>query len=188
MDKKTVIFLDRDGTINRKAGPHSYVTKWEDFKLLPGVAEAIRLCNEHGWPVAVITNQRCVARGLSTLTQIEALHERLNLELEKDGAHIDAFFICPHAAGECTCRKPDAGLFYKAEEWLQNRGISVDKDRSYMIGDAASDMAAGKKYGIRTVYLNETVPEEKITDADLICKDLHEAVLSIIDKGEQNGL
>ena len=91
-----VVFLDRDGTINQEV---HYLHKPEDLVLLPGVPEAIRALREAGFRIVVVTNQAGVARGYYTCQEVEHLHAYLNELLEKDGAHIDYFFYCPHHPG-----------------------------------------------------------------------------------------
>src|SRR5580704_10564173 len=92
-------FLDRDGVINRKAPEGQYVTRWEEVEFLPGVADAIALLNEGGFRVIVVSNQRCVAKGLVTSDEVEALHQRICRELANQGAVIDAVYFCPHESG-----------------------------------------------------------------------------------------
>jgi len=147
-----VLFLDRDGVINKCAAPHEYITSWDKFELLENVPEAIKLMNDSGYKVVIITNQRCIARGIATAKQVEALHERLNEELSMYGAHIDAFYYCPHDIGECNCRKPEIGLFLKAEQ-----NLDVDKSQSYMIGDSESDILAGQRFGVHTIFIGDYV-------------------------------
>lgn len=138
--------MDRDGLINRQAAPHHYISEPEDFEILPGVPEAIRRLNDAGYLAIIVTNQRGVALGMMTLEQVEHVHDYLRRELGKCGAHIDAIYVCPHAQGECTCRKPDIGLFLMAE-----RDFDVDKGRSWMVGDSDTDVEAGKRYGVRSI-------------------------------------
>lgn len=157
-----VIFLDRDGVINEKAAPHQYITRWEEFRFLPGVPEAIYSLNEAGYKLVIVSNQRGIARGMMTMEQLNELHENMCAALEKQGAHIDAIYVCPHNEGECTCRKPDIGLFLQAE-----RQFCVDKAQSFMIGDSASDIEAGERYGVRTILVNN---EDKLGTVQ--CKDL----------------
>jgi histidinol-phosphate phosphatase family protein len=145
--RKTV-FLDRDGVINCCAPPHCYIRRWEDFVFLPGVAEGIRLLNEAGYRVVIVTNQRGVARGLMTLSDVREINERMRTELEANGAFIDQILICPHENGTCDCRKPDIGMFLTAE-----KTEPVDKRYSYMIGDSDTDIEAGKRYGIKTISI-----------------------------------
>lgn len=165
-----VVFLDRDGVINEKAAPHEYITTWDEFRFLPRVIEAIRALNEACYKTVIVSNQRGVARGLMTLRQVDELHAKMCGELARQGAHIDAIYVCPHGEGECHCRKPEIGLFLQAEE-----AFEVDKAQSWMIGDSASDIRAGEHYGVRTILVNS---EEKLGSAQ--CKDLMAAVEYIL--------
>lgn len=150
---RKAVFLDRDGLINRQAAPHHYISAPKDFEILPGVPEAIRSLNDAGFLVIVVTNQRGVARGMLTIKQVNAVHGFLQSELAKYGAHIDAIYVCPHADGECTCRKPDIGLFLMAE-----RDFDIDKSQSWMVGDSDTDVEAGKRYGVRSI-LTDSLPQ-----------------------------
>ena len=165
-----VVFLDRDGVINAKAAPHEYITTWDRFRFLPRVPQAIRLLGEAGYKTVIVSNQRGVARGLMTMEQVDALHDRMCAELARQGAQIDAIYVCPHGEGECRCRKPEIGLFLQAE-----KKFTVDKARSWMIGDSASDILAGERYGVRTILVDSG---EKIGDVQ--CDDLPDAVEYIL--------
>lgn len=150
-----VVFLDRDGVINRKAAPHDYIKSWKEFVFLPGVIDAIRQLNEAGYLVLLVTNQRGIARGLMRHEDVEEIHRNMCRKLEMGGGHIEGIYVCPHDIGECTCRKPDIGLFLKAE-----KDYEIDKEASWMVGDSISDVQAGKKYGIKTIltdHLQEAV-------------------------------
>ena len=138
-------FLDRDGTINVKAPEGEYVTAPEGFEFLPGAERAIRLLAESGWRVIVVSNQRGVALGRMTEADVEAVNARM--------AHlpIAGIFVCPHDRGVCDCRKPGTGLFRQAQE----RFPGIDFERSVMIGDADSDIAAGQAIGARTFRVGE---------------------------------
>ncbi len=146
---RNAVFLDRDGLINRQAAPHHYISTPEDFEILPGVPEAIKRLNDAGFLVIVVTNQRGVARGMLTMEQVETVHQYLQSELAKHGAHIDAIYVCPHADGECTCRKPNIGLFLMAE-----KEFDIDKSQSWMVGDSDTDVEAGKRYGVLSILTN----------------------------------
>lgn len=145
-----IVFLDRDGVINRKPPPHQYVVRWEDFHLLPNVIDAIRLLNNADYKVIVVSNQRCVALKQATYSQIEDIHEKANQLLNHYGANIDLFLFCPHDYGQCNCRKPDIGLFLKAE-----RFFDINKKESWMIGDSSTDIAAGTAYGVNTLWIKK---------------------------------
>lgn len=143
---RKAVFLDRDGVINRQAPIHDYIKTWEAFEFLPGVSDAIRRLNKAGYLILIVTNQRGIARGMMTMETVNEINRRMCQELEREGAHIDGIYICPHEIGQCTCRKPDIGLFLKAEH-----DFGVDKGRSYLVGDSETDVEAGRRYGIRTI-------------------------------------
>lgn len=143
---RKAVFLDRDGLINRQAPPHDYIKTRQQFEFLPGVPEAIRALNELGYLVLIVTNQRGVARGLMTMADVDDIHRYMCDELERLGARVDKIYVCPHDHGQCTCRKPDIGLFLQAEQ-----DYEIDKAASWAIGDSASDVEAGRRYGVRTI-------------------------------------
>lgn len=144
------IFLDRDGVVNQCAKPHCYITKWEDFHFMPRVAEGIKILNDLGYLVLIVTNQRGISRGICTVSEIEVIHQHMCEELARDGARIDGIYVCPHDRYECDCRKPLPGLFYQAKaEWL------IDKKQSYCIGDSKTDIQAGHNYGIQAILIGK---------------------------------
>lgn len=151
-------FLDRDGTIARDI---HYCRRIEDFEILPYVPQAIRLLNQHGFKVAVITNQSGVGRGYFTEETLLQIHKYMKQELAKYGACIDAVFYCSHQPEEkCQCRKPKPGLLLKAAEEL---GINL-RD-AFMIGDQETDIKTGKAAGCHTILIaNRTNGKEEITD------------------------
>src|SRR5262245_28203438 len=98
-------FLDRDGVINRKALKGEYITTWGEMHILPGVPEAIAQLKQAGFRVIVVTNQRCVAKGLITIPELEILHRRMSEKLAAGGAFLDAIYYCPHELDStCGCR------------------------------------------------------------------------------------
>lgn len=147
-NKQKAVFLDRDGTINKYVG---FLMKPEEFELLPEVAEAIKLINSSGYLAIVVTNQPVIARGDVTWAGMEEIHNKMETELGKNGAYVDAIYFCPHHPhkgfeGEveelkidCDCRKPKPGMLLKAAE-----DYNIDLSQSYMIGDTDSDVEAGK--------------------------------------------
>jgi D-glycero-D-manno-heptose 1,7-bisphosphate phosphatase len=149
LDLRTV-FLDRDGVLNEKMPEGQYVTRWDEFHILPGVVEAIRRLNQAGLRVVVVTNQRGVARGLYTIADVEAIHGRFQQELHTAGAQIDAFFICPHDKEACNCRKPLPGLFEQAVAQFPD----IITETSVMIGDSLVDMEFGRRLGMPTIFVD----------------------------------
>lgn len=154
-DVRTV-FLDRDGVLNEKAPEGQYVSRWQDFHVPDGVAEAIASLNQAGKRVIVVTNQRGVALGLYTVADVQALHLEFARFLDQFGARIDAFYICPHDRGECTCRKPLPGLFEQARVDFPE----ISAARSVMIGDSLVDMEFGCGLGMGTIFITEAVQNQ----------------------------
>ncbi|HEV3001502.1 MAG TPA: HAD family hydrolase [Solirubrobacteraceae bacterium] len=148
MTAPAAAFLDRDGTINVKAPEGEYVETPEEVVLLPGAAAAIRVLNEAGVSVVVVTNQRGIALGRMTEDDLEAVHARLASLLAAEGARVDAWYHCPHDRGECSCRKPGTAMLERAA-----REHGIELRRSVMIGDSESDVEAGRRVGARTVRL-----------------------------------
>lgn len=148
--RKPAVFLDRDGVINKDK---NYVHRIEDFEWIDGAREAIRFFNDRGFLVIVITNQAGVARGYYTEEDVHKLNRWMNDELSRIGAHIDAFYYCPHhpEAGighykvNCDCRKPLPGMLLRAfADW------DVDKEYSLMIGDKKKDLEAANSASIKS--------------------------------------
>jgi len=142
------IFLDRDGVLIENRS--EYVRTWSDVEVYP---EAIQsLGHLIGYKVVVVTNQSAVGRGLMTLETARAINNQLIDVFKKRGAHIDGVYMCPHAPdAQCDCRKPNPGLLLQAAN-----DLSLDLTRSWMIGDAWSDLLAGKAAGVRDVALLKT--------------------------------
>ncbi len=180
---KRAVFLDRDGVINRKAAEGEYITRWEDFHFLPGVADGITLLNRAGWSVIVISNQRCIAKGLLTIEKLESIHRRMREELIAAGAGVDGIYYCPHKKeAACDCRKPAPGMLLTAAKEHQ-----LDLQSSWMIGDSETDVEAGKRAGCRTAQLVAN-PECVRGDADLFAGSLIEVSRWILkDSDERDG-
>jgi D-glycero-D-manno-heptose 1,7-bisphosphate phosphatase len=172
---KRAVFLDRDGVINQKAPEGQYVTRWEDMEFLPSVHEAVRLLNQAGFFVVVVSNQRCVAKGLITTVQLDSLHARMGREFEAAGARLDAIYYCPHEyVPACSCRKPQPGMLLDAA-----REHEIDLTRSWMIGDSGHDVEAGRSAGCRTVRLTED-KESVASDSDVVASSLLDAARKIL--------
>jgi D-glycero-D-manno-heptose 1,7-bisphosphate phosphatase len=168
-------FLDRDGVINQKATSGRYITRWEEMRFLPGVAKAISLLNDAAFRVIVVSNQRCVAKGLITVRELDSIHQRMSDELAAAGATIDAIYYCPHEEGPpCGCRKPSPGLLLTAA-----RKHHIQLAESWMIGDSDTDVQAGKSAGCRTARLLEDGATRN-GGADVFASSLLHAVEEIL--------
>jgi D-glycero-D-manno-heptose 1,7-bisphosphate phosphatase len=172
----STIFLDRDGVINRRL-PDEYVTTWAEFEFLPGAQEALRLLTEAGLRLIIITNQRGIARGLMSETDLHDIHARMLAELAQVGALIAGIYHCPHDKNQCACRKPAPGLLFQAQRDFPD----LDFAASVLIGDSLSDMQAGRRAGCRTFLIrNEAEAESDETLAlatDGTARSLYEAAL-----------
>lgn len=154
-NNQKAVFLDRDGTINRYVG---FLTKPEQFELIEGVAEAIKIINQSGYLAIVITNQPVIARGDCSFEELQEIHNKMETELGRYGAFIDAIYVCPHHPDkgfegerpeykiECDCRKPRIGLLNQA-----GKDYRVDFSKSYMIGDSDTDVLAGSTIGCTAI-------------------------------------
>jgi D,D-heptose 1,7-bisphosphate phosphatase len=155
------VFLDRDGTINFDPG---YLKNPDELKILPGVIEGIRKLKEQfGFKIVVVSNQAGVAKGLMTVEDVDAVNARL-VELLKDGnAILDAVYYCPFHPEysnpeESSCRKPSPEMIFKAA-----KDLSIDTNRSYMVGDRASDVECGFNAGVKSILLESENTDKEIS-------------------------
>jgi D-glycero-D-manno-heptose 1,7-bisphosphate phosphatase len=168
-------FLDRDGTINVKAPEGRYIEGPADLVLLPDAAAAIAGLNSTGIRVVVVTNQRWLSRPDADVDAFAATQARLDVLLEREGAWIDATYHCPHAIGVCDCRKPAPGMLEQAI-----RDLGVDVGASLMIGDAVSDLMAGRAMGMTTVLLDAHRSAHPL--ANIVAVDLADAVCTMLER------
>jgi len=162
------VFLDRDGVLNRKAPEGDYITTSGEVEVLPGAPEALARLNAAGARVVVVTNQRGVARGRMTLSDLDAVNARLAALLAP--GRWDALYSCPHEGGACDCRKPGTGLFEQARA----ADPAIDFADAAMVGDSPSDMQAGRALGLRTVLVGGERGGGELADA--VVPDLAAAV------------
>lgn len=156
-NKQKAIFLDRDGTINKYVG---FLTNIDEFELIDGVAEAIRMINKSGYLTIVVTNQPVIARGEVSIDELEEIHNKMETLLGQQGAYVDDVLYCPHHPhkgyeGErveykidCTCRKPKPGMLLSAAE-----KFNIDLSKSWMVGDGENDVEAGRNAGCHVMRI-----------------------------------
>ena len=147
-----VVFLDKDGTLIEDL---PYNVDPRRIRLAPGASQALRLWAEHGWSIAIITNQSGVARGYFALEDLDAVADHLAAVVREHGGTWAGFYACPHLpdgineyAIDCDCRKPEPGLLQTA-----SRELEVSPQASWFIGDTWMDMAAGNAAGCRTILV-----------------------------------
>jgi D-glycero-D-manno-heptose 1,7-bisphosphate phosphatase len=178
------VFLDRDGTINVEK---DYLYLPEDFELIPGAAQAIRMLHEAGFLVVVVTNQSGIGRGYYDEDALVRLHRHMDDLLSREGARVDAYYFCPHhpEAGEggyridCDCRKPLPGMLFRAAA-----DLNIDLASSYIIGDKMADVEAGLRAGCRSILVETgygATEKEKLSQDTPTFATILEAARWIID-------
>lgn len=144
---RPAVFLDRDGVINENRD--DYVKDWTEVRFIPGALAALACLSTLPFSIVLITNQSAIGRGILTLEQVEAIHRRLVTEIQAHGGRMDGVYYCPHHPDVgCDCRKPQPGLLYRAAQELE-----LDLARSYLIGDAVSDVEAALAAGCRPILV-----------------------------------
>jgi histidinol-phosphate phosphatase family protein len=142
---KKVIFLDRDGVINKKPPKADYVKKWEEFEFLPGAREGLKKLSDNGFQIYLVSNQPGIARGMMTEEDLAFIHQKMQEELKKDGIKIEKIYYCPHGWDQgCECRKPKPGLLFQAA-----RENNLDLTKTIFIGDDERDIQAGEAADIK---------------------------------------
>ena len=177
------VFIDRDGVLNEE---RAFVYRPQDFVLIPGAIEALRLLQTAGYRLVVVTNQSGIARGLYTEADYLALSAHMRRSLQASGIHLDAIEHCPHLPDAplaqyrrvCECRKPAPGMLLKAIDALE-----IDAAGSFLVGDRLTDLQAGRAAGIGRCYLVRTgyaLSAEAIDAADGVYADLLSCVTDVL--------
>ncbi len=177
---RPALFIDRDGTLNEEV---DYLHRPEDAVLTPGAAQALARVNGRGIPVIVVTNQAGIGKGRFGWADYEAVMERIRELLAVEGAHLDAVYACPfHEAAEGEYqvadhpeRKPNPGMLLRA---AAEHGL--DLSRSWMVGDKALDVEAGRRAGCRVALVRTGYGRELDAEADVVAENLAEAVAEIL--------
>ena len=168
------VFIDRDGTM---AEDVNYCCCPEDLKLFLSTAKAIKLLNQNGLKVIVVTNQSGIARGYFTEEMLAKIHDKMESELAKEGAHVDAIYYCPHHPDDgCNCRKPKPGLIFQAAS-----AHHIELKHSFVIGDLQMDIDLSKAVGCRSILIGTSSSmDDEIAKPDLVLPDLLKAAQAIV--------
>lgn len=138
------IFLDRDGVICQNRNDH--VKSWSEFRFIPGVKNSLAALSKLDLPIIVVTNQAIIGRGIVPASVVEDIHQRMVAEIIAYGGRIDRVIYCPHRPEDkCKCRKPEPGMLLQAAS-----DMGIDLSRSYLVGDAITDLVAGQQVGCHT--------------------------------------
>ncbi|MDM8526118.1 D-glycero-beta-D-manno-heptose 1,7-bisphosphate 7-phosphatase [Desulfococcaceae bacterium HSG8] len=173
-----IIFLDRDGVINRDST--DYIKSRAEFEFLPGSLEALKFLKLNGFTTIIITNQSAVNRKMIPEEELAAIHALMRDTVSASGGEIRDIFFCPHRPEEgCNCRKPKPGLIYQAQKRYQ-----IDLSTACMVGDSAKDIECARSAGcgcavlVRTgngISADKILAEKKIVP-DHVADNLYEAV------------
>jgi D-glycero-D-manno-heptose 1,7-bisphosphate phosphatase len=147
VDAFPAVFLDRDGVVNQNRS--DYVLAWEHVRFLPGVFDALRALAASDFRIVMVTNQSPVGRGLLDLEVLQRINQGMIFEIEAAGGRVDGVYYCPHHPDQgCQCRKPKPGMLLQAAVELQ-----LDLSRSYLVGDALSDVEAALAAGCQPLLV-----------------------------------
>lgn len=181
------IFLDRDGVLIENRA--EYVRDWSQVHIFPDAIRALSDPKLNSHKIVIVTNQSAVGRGIISLETAEEINGRLVRLIHDQGGRVDGVYLCPHGPDDgCDCRKPKPGLLLRAAE-----DLSLDLKRSWMVGDAWSDVRAGQTAGIQGMIILKTgrgaeqlsLPKPADIGEFLVCEDLPEALRTIISFGER---
>ena len=174
------VFFDRDGVLNERPAPGEFVRSAADFRWICGAADAVALLQSRGYVLTVVSNQRGIGEGSVSWSTVRAVERLIQDELARRGSAIAGFHYCPHRhdAG-CECRKPAPGLLLSAA-----REHGIDLPASVMIGDAESDVEAGRAAGCHTFRI---AANEVVSAADVVVPSLPEAVAAWLPLDAQRG-
>ncbi|MEN3014195.1 MAG: HAD family hydrolase [Endomicrobiia bacterium] len=168
-NKYPIVFLDRDGTL---IVDKVYLNNPDEVEFLEGVKEGLKKLVLAGFRLVIITNQSGIGRGLVEIKNLELIHTKIKNELSLEGIEIFKIYYCPHLPEEnCECRKPKIGMI---KEILN----SIDKQKSFIVGDKETDAEFGKNLGIRSILINKNLIYN--TTADYVVKDFKSAVEVIL--------
>ena len=187
LNERKIVFLDRDGTINVDK---NYLFLKEEFEFLPGVIEGLRILQDAGFTLVVVTNQSGIARGMYTEEDFLQLDKWMKEKLEEEGICIWKTYYCPHLPGaavkkydcECSCRKPKTQLYYQAVEELAKDG-EVNIAECYAIGDKMRDLSICKELKMRGFLIGSFTGSD-VDDANIMIVD---SLLSAAKRITENG-
>jgi len=185
---QSLVFIDRDGTINREV---DHLSHPDEFELLPGVEKAIKHLNQSDYRCCVVTNQPVIARGECEVETLHEIHNKMETLLGRFGAYIDRIYYCPHHPDkgfpgeradlkvDCDCRKPKTGMIKIAA-----REFNMAGDHSWLIGDSSVDIETARRAGLKSILVETGyagLDYRTWAIADAIVPDLYAAVTHIID-------
>ena len=169
MEKKRIMFLDRDGIINVSPPPGSYVTNWDDFVFTDNIITVLKYFCKLGFKLFVVTNQQCIGKNILSSDDLKIIHNKMLNVFVDNEIEITNIYYCPHLISErCQCRKPKPGLLQKA---ARDYNFQSDEFHEiFMLGDSETDIIAGKSFGCKTILKQGNNVKDKInhSKADIV--------------------
>ncbi len=179
--KGPVVFVDRDGVINKSIP--GYLKVWREFEFLQGAIDAMRSLRDSGFRLAIVTNQDVMGWKIVSHEGLRKIHDNMLKELAKNGVRIEEIYYCPHnLMSQCRCHKPQPAMLLEAA-----RDLNVSPFQTWMVGDKVSDVVVGKHFGCWTIWIADTKrrrrfeAEARKARPDFTCKDLRGAAKVILD-------
>lgn len=154
INSNTTLFIDRDGVINKEKY-NDYIHTWDEFIWHDGVLNAFEIFAKKFKHIIIVTNQRGVAKGLTTLQNLQTIHKNMQATIEANGGRITAIFFCIDMDATSPNRKPNIGMALQAKQQFAD----IDFNNCYMVGNTLSDMQFGKSIQATTIFLPTTKPE-----------------------------
>ncbi len=178
-------FLDRDGVINR--GRPGYVRTPDQFEFLPRAIDGMRLLQDRGWRLVIVTNQDASGWKLLPERQLARIHASMIARLEKAGVRVAEVYYCPHnVLSDCACRKPRPGMLLAAA-----RDLGARPRAAWMIGDKPLDVQTGRAFGCRTTWVGPAAWRKRFAaevrpwSPDIVASDLLAAARAIVKREVQ---
>jgi D-glycero-D-manno-heptose 1,7-bisphosphate phosphatase len=160
------LFLDRDGVINERL-PDDYVKRWDEFKFLPGVLDALTAFNQYFSRIFIVTNQAGIEKGLYTHQDLNQIHEQMMEYIQYHSGRIDEIYYCPYKGDlDPLCRKPNPGMALEAKKDFPE----IDFKKCIMVGDSASDIAFGNNLGMKTILVGNKGDQSAYINAIPDCR------------------
>jgi D-glycero-D-manno-heptose 1,7-bisphosphate phosphatase len=167
IDKTWTLFLDRDGVINHEISG-DYVRNIQQLVLYENMQATIATCFKKFGRIIIVTNQRCVGKGIIDEGELNDIHAHLLQHINTNGQGVCKIYFAPNLNNDAHYRKPQIGMALQA----QRDYPEINFSKSVMVGNSPSDIAFGKNAGMKTVFVTTTKPADNIPDIDIIADTL----------------
>ncbi len=173
---KRILLLDRDGVINVSPGKGKYVYHWPKFQFIPSTLTALKKLAQRDFEFVIISNQSGIGRGIYSIEQVNQLHELMVAYLNKENIIVNAIYYCPHhPEDECSCRKPNAGMFFQLATDYQ-----INVEQLVYVGDDVRDVIAAHNAGCSSAFIGDNRQLMQLKDQpDMVASSAEQLVDAI---------